>query len=122
MQNVTTKALCDRAVSLLADGTVCKSAALEKLSQNKARIIITEGKYHQVKRMFGVVGLGVNELHRESIGGLILPEDLKVQADNAEGEYSRGVAMLKSYMEFAIAAKNTKPSAVILQPGTAAMK
>lgn len=47
--------------------------------------------------------------------GSILPEDLKVQTDNAEGEYSRGVAMLKSYMEFAIAAKNTKPSAVILQ-------
>ena len=61
---------------VLADGTVCKSATLEKLPQNKARIIITEGKYHQVKRMFGVVGLGVNELHRESIGGLILPEDL----------------------------------------------
>ena len=61
---------------VLADGTVCKPATLEKLPQNKARIIITEGKYHQVKRMFGVVGLGVNELHRESIGGLILPEDL----------------------------------------------
>ena len=62
---------------VLVDGTVCKSATLEKLPQNKARIIITEGKYHQVKRMFGVVGLGVNELHRESIGGLILTEELK---------------------------------------------
>ena len=62
---------------MLVDGTVCKSATLEKLPRNKARIMITEGKYHQVKRMFGVVGLGVNELHRESIGGLILPEELK---------------------------------------------
>lgn len=62
---------------VLADGTVCKSATLEKLSQNKARIIITEGKYHQVKRMFGVVGLGVDELYRESIGGLTLPNGLK---------------------------------------------
>jgi 16S rRNA pseudouridine516 synthase len=46
------------------------------LGNNEAYIIIKEGKYHQVKRMFGTVGLGVNELHRESIGGLFLPESL----------------------------------------------
>lgn len=62
---------------VLADGTVCKSAILEKIKQNTARIIITEGKYHQIKRMFGTVGLGVNNLHRESIGGLVLPSNLK---------------------------------------------
>lgn len=61
---------------VLADGTICKSAILERVSENIARIIITEGKYHQIKRMFGTVGLGVNELHRESIGGLALPKDL----------------------------------------------
>lgn len=61
----------------LADGTLCKSAKLERVAQNIARIIITEGKYHQIKRMFGTVGLGVNELHRESIGNLTLPESLK---------------------------------------------
>ena len=63
---------------VLADGTVCKSATLEKIDTNIARIIITEGKYHQIKRMFGTVGLGVNKLHRESIGGLTLPADLKL--------------------------------------------
>lgn len=61
---------------ILADGTKCKSAILEKIGTNVARIIITEGKYHQIKRMFGTVGLGVNELHRESIGGLVLPDGL----------------------------------------------
>ena len=47
--------------------------------------------------------------------GSILPEDIKNQPDNGDGEYSRGVAMLKSYMEFAIATKNTKPPATVLQ-------
>lgn len=66
---------------VLADGTICKPALLERVSKNVARLIITEGKYHQIKRMFGTENLGVNKLHRESIGGLKLPEDLK------EGEY-----------------------------------
>lgn len=60
----------------LADGTVCKSAVLRRTGENTADIIITEGKYHQIKRMFGTVGLGVNKLHRKSIGNLILPDDL----------------------------------------------
>lgn len=60
----------------LADGTLCKSAKLEHISKNVARIIITEGKYHQIKRMFGTVGLGVNKLHRESIGNLTIPNGL----------------------------------------------
>ena len=62
---------------VLADGTKCRPALIEKIGNMKARIIITEGKYHQVKRMFGTVGLGVNELHRESIGGLVLPKTLE---------------------------------------------
>lgn len=61
---------------LLADGTVCKSATLQRIGENKARVIITEGKYHQIKRMFGTVGLGVNALHREAIGNLTLPADM----------------------------------------------
>lgn len=62
---------------VLADGTVCKSARLCALAENKASVTISEGKYHQIKRMFGVVGLGVNELKRVSIGGLVLPENLE---------------------------------------------
>ena len=60
----------------LADGTKCKSGRLEILDSSLARVQICEGKYHQIKRMFGVVGLGVNELKREAVGGLSLPENL----------------------------------------------
>lgn len=63
---------------ILADGTCCKPAKLEVLESNTALLTITEGKYHQVKRMFGVFDLGVNSLHRVSVGELTLPEDLKV--------------------------------------------
>ena len=61
---------------VLADGTECYPAKLEKSGDFEAYITIREGKYHQVKRMFGVVGLGVNKLRRLSVGDLLLPKDL----------------------------------------------
>ncbi|MBQ7288115.1 MAG: pseudouridine synthase [Clostridia bacterium] len=61
---------------VLADGTQCREAKLEILQACQARVVITEGKYHQIKRMFGVAGLGVVELHRERIGALYLEPDL----------------------------------------------
>ena len=61
---------------VLADGTLCKKAFLKPLGDNKAEIKISEGKYHQIKRMFGTVGLGVNELCRVGFGNLSLPSDL----------------------------------------------
>ena len=61
---------------VLADGTACRPAELCVLSENVAEIKISEGKYHQIKRMFGTVGLGVNELERTALGGLALPQDL----------------------------------------------
>lgn len=67
---------------ILADGTLCKGAHLEILDKNIARITITEGKYHQIKRMFGTQGLGVNELKRLMIGHLEIPTQL------LEGEYT----------------------------------
>ncbi len=62
---------------VLADGTKCRPASLEILESNIARLTLFDGKYHEVKRMFGVFGLGVNELHREQIGNLRLPEKLE---------------------------------------------
>ncbi len=62
----------------LADGTKCRPAKIEQVSKTKVYITISEGKYHQIKRMFGVVDLGVNSLHRVSIGGLKLPDDLEL--------------------------------------------
>lgn len=40
------------------------------------RLTLTEGKYHQVKRMLAAVGNRVEGLHRSRIGGLVLPADL----------------------------------------------
>ncbi len=62
---------------VLADGTKCLPAKLEILSSFSAKVEIREGKYHQIKRMFGTAELGVNELKRLSIGKLTLPKDLE---------------------------------------------
>lgn len=51
-------------------------ATLERLSPTEARLTVTEGRYHQVRRMFAAVGNHVETLHRERLGGLALPEDL----------------------------------------------
>lgn len=61
---------------ILADGTPCRPAHLVRTGENRADIVITEGRYHQVKRMFGTVGLGVEKLKRLSVGKLQLPSDL----------------------------------------------
>jgi 16S rRNA pseudouridine516 synthase len=51
-------------------------ARLEVLGPRRARLAITEGRYHQVRRMFAAVGNHVETLHRASIGGLALDERL----------------------------------------------
>ena len=56
-------------------------ADLDLIDEHTARLTITEGKYHQVKRMFAAVGNKVECLHRERIGNIILDDDL------APGEY-----------------------------------
>jgi 16S rRNA pseudouridine516 synthase len=54
-------------------------AELEFITATDVRLTITEGKYHQVKRMFAAVGNRVVTLHREQIGG--------VRLDIAEGQW-----------------------------------
>jgi 16S rRNA pseudouridine516 synthase len=49
---------------------------LEVLSPTEARLTVTEGRYHMVRRMFAAVGNHVEGLHRERVGGLALPDDL----------------------------------------------
>ena len=51
-------------------------AHLEVLSPTEARLTVTEGRYHMVRRMFAAVGNHVEALHRERVGGLALPSDL----------------------------------------------
>lgn len=55
-------------------------AKLEILSSTEARLTITEGRYHQVRRMFAAAGNHVEALHREALGGLSLPDDLAAGA------------------------------------------
>ncbi|MDM0040460.1 16S rRNA pseudouridine(516) synthase [Variovorax sp. J22G21] len=52
------------------------AAACEAVAPLHLRLTLTEGKYHQVKRMVAAVGNRVEALHRSSIGALALPEDL----------------------------------------------
>ncbi|WP_312525381.1 16S rRNA pseudouridine(516) synthase [Paracoccus sp. (in: a-proteobacteria)] len=51
-------------------------AELRVISPTEALLIVTEGRYHQVRRMFAAAGNHVEDLHRESLGGLSLPADL----------------------------------------------
>jgi 16S rRNA pseudouridine516 synthase len=56
-------------------------AHMEVISDKRAYVTITEGRYHQVRRMFAAVGNHVTALHRDRVGGLSLPDDL------AAGQY-----------------------------------
>lgn len=64
----------------LADGTTLKEAKLEIQEDGEnplVRIMICEGKYHQVKRMFAAAGNKVIKLHRSKMGELELDKALK---------------------------------------------
>ena len=52
------------------------AAACERVDATHLRLTLTEGKYHQVKRMLAAVGNRVEQLHRSRIGQLTLPPDL----------------------------------------------
>ena len=58
----------------LADGETMAPAGAEPLTDDGKTVLVTlrQGVYHQIKRMFGVYGAGVNALHRRSIGGVAL--------------------------------------------------
>ncbi len=84
LYEVTTKHPLDGAqVARLLAGVVLddspvpvKAAAASVLSSHVLHLTLTEGKYHQVKRMLAAVGNRVEALHRASVGGLRLGPDL----------------------------------------------
>ena len=53
------------------------AAGAEIVGEYLLRLTVTEGKYHQVKRMVAAAGNRVEALHREAVGELFLPENLK---------------------------------------------
>ncbi len=61
----------------LADGYECKPAELY-LSEDRreGRIVLTEGKYHQIKRMIAAQDNRVTSLERISFGGILLDRTL----------------------------------------------
>jgi 16S rRNA pseudouridine516 synthase len=59
----------------------CKPATLEVIDAHTAWLSISEGKFHQIKRMFIQLNNLVTDLHRESIGDIMLDQNL------APGEY-----------------------------------
>ena len=76
-------ALDERQVARLLQGVVLdddpkpvRAAACTALGDTHLQLTLTEGKYHQVKRMVAAVGNRVEGLHRSSIGPVLLPADL----------------------------------------------
>ncbi len=70
-------------IERLLDGVVLdddprpvRAATCQQVDECCIDLTLTEGKYHQVKRMLAAVGNRVEALHRSHMGGLVLPEDL----------------------------------------------
>ncbi len=61
----------------LNDGET-KEADLEITGEYTCNVTISEGRYHQIKRMFGCYGAKVIELNRICMGDLYLPKDLEL--------------------------------------------
>ncbi len=70
---------------LNGEAAPCAPAALKILSPREAELTLTEGKYHQARRMFAAVGATVLTLHRTQFGPLEL-------GDLAPGQW-RGLAL-----------------------------
>ena len=77
--------LRDDAADILAAGTLRLAgeikpllpAILEAQTPTEVAVTVTEGRYHQVRRVFAALDNHVVSLHRERIGGLSLPADLE---------------------------------------------
>jgi len=64
-------------VQLHNEKDLTKPARLDVITPTEVRLTISEGRYHQVKRMFAAVGNRVTGLHRERIGEIELDQDLE---------------------------------------------
>ncbi|WP_101775327.1 16S rRNA pseudouridine(516) synthase RsuA [Pasteurella oralis] len=72
---------CAEGILLRGEKLLTKPAKLEIIDDYNVNLTISEGRYHQVKRMFAALGNKVVALHRWKIGDVELDENL------AEGEY-----------------------------------
>jgi len=65
-----------KGIQLKSEPQPCLPAKLEIINEHEVLLTISEGKYHQVKRMFAAVGNLVTKLHREQIGDVELDSTL----------------------------------------------
>jgi 16S rRNA pseudouridine516 synthase len=63
-------------VVLEDDPKPVRAAEVQATGEQALQLTLTEGKYHQVKRMVAAVGNHVEGLHRSRFGALALPPDL----------------------------------------------
>ncbi|PVZ70495.1 pseudouridine synthase [Pelagibaculum spongiae] len=86
----TANPICQQTHQLFADGVhlmpediTTSPAQLEQISANQAWLTIYEGRYHQIKRMFGKMNNPVIKLHRHSLGNIQLDSLLAASAYRA---------------------------------------
>ncbi|KAL0477874.1 rsuA [Acrasis kona] len=63
-------------LTLKKEKNPCLPASLELVSQDCVKVTITEGKYHQIKKMFACFGKRITQLKRIRIGHIVLDEDV----------------------------------------------
>ena len=80
----------------LKDGTLCLPAVLKPMGEGQSRVIVCEGKYHQVRRMLASRGMPVTYLRREREGDLTL------------GDLEKGQVRLLATDEIGLLEKFTK--------------
>ncbi|MCW8878033.1 MAG: pseudouridine synthase [Kangiellaceae bacterium] len=79
-------------VKLRGEDNLTLPAKVDLLTEKQILLSISEGRYHQVKRMLAAVGNHVNRLHRVSVGGVSI-------GDLAEGEWKElDLAQVKNYL------------------------
>lgn len=74
--NDDTIAQFSKGILLKGESKPTKPASVAAMSVNSAKVIIDEGRYHQVKRMFAACGHHVKKLHRQQIGEIKLDDSL----------------------------------------------
>lgn len=90
---------------LESEKTPLAPAILEAIDSRHARLTLTEGRYHQARRMFAAVGNHVEALHRSQVGGLTLGDLAPGQsriltAADLDRLFGRAEARLHSIVEW----------------------
>lgn len=68
------------------DDFTTQPAQAERRGERQVVLTLTEGKFHQVKRMLGAVGLATLELHREAVGTYVIDVELDALRELTDAE------------------------------------